>query len=298
MPITDHQREARKKYIGSSDSAAICGVSPFSNPGRVYLEKTADLEEADETEAMERGNYVEPSILTWFADKFGKRILRNQYRVGDNGIQCANLDALVLEDELMAMGGKHATVKESPVAVVEAKSGSDKDGWWGAVPDGIPDHVRVQAQHQLIVTDLQLAYIPALIVEFGRPVFRLYEHPWDKDLADAIMSAEFNFWKNHVKAGVPPPDAPPLDVLKRIKRIPNKSVLVADELVVEWRLRETELSTAKKIAEDAKAAVIAALGDAEEGRSNKGTLTFMEQNRKGYEVKPSTFRVLKFKEKA
>lgn len=276
MPLSDHKLAARKKYIGSSDAPAICGVSPWSNPGQVYLEKTADMSEEDETPAMERGTYVERSILDWFADHTGKKIVRNQYRVADNGIQCANLDAIV-ENE----------------AIVEAKSGSDMDGWWGAVPSGLPDHVRVQAAHQMQVTGLKLVYVPALIVEFGRPVFRLYEQPWVADLDDAVLEAEFNFWKHHVKKGVPPPEIPPLDVLKRVKRLPNKSVVVADELVLQWQQRKDAEKNAKAAAKEAESALLAALGDADEGVSNLGRVTYFETQRAAYSVEATSFRTLK-----
>lgn len=279
MPITPHQLEQRRKYIGSSDAPAICGVSPWSNPGKVFLEKLGKVEDAEVTEAQERGNFVEDSILNWFAAKTQKRIVRNQYRVSESGYQCANLDALCSD------------------AIVEAKSGSDRDGWWGSIPDGIPEHVRIQCQHQMIVTDIKLAFIPALIVEFGRPVFRLYQQEWSNDLAEVVQELEYDFWHKHVLKEAPPPEVPPLEVLKRIRRMPNKSVLVADELVERWQASKAALSEMKKQAEADEAAVLAALGDAEEGRTNLGTLTYFETQRKGYTVEASTYRSLKLKTK-
>ena len=55
-------------------------------------------------------------------------------------------------------------------------------------------------------------------------------------------------------------------------------------------VQEAPLATTPKVA------LIASLGDAEGGICPLGQLTYLEQKRKGYEVKETTFRQLKFKE--
>ncbi|HRR40229.1 MAG TPA: YqaJ viral recombinase family protein [Syntrophales bacterium] len=80
MPITETQREARRKHLGSSDVAAILGVDPFKNAYDVWLEKTGKVDSSDiSSEAAEIGNALETGILNLAERRLGK-ILRNQYR--------------------------------------------------------------------------------------------------------------------------------------------------------------------------------------------------------------------------
>ena len=52
----------RTQYIGGSDIAAICGVSPWGNPTTVWLEKTGQSIRKKESEAMFWGRALEDII--------------------------------------------------------------------------------------------------------------------------------------------------------------------------------------------------------------------------------------------
>ena len=67
MPITTGQREQRKLYLGSSDSAAIVGLNKWKSAGDVFIEKTQDLPERDMGEAALIGTLCEDACLQWFA---------------------------------------------------------------------------------------------------------------------------------------------------------------------------------------------------------------------------------------
>ena len=62
--------EVRRSGIGGSDSAAICGESPWATPLDVYLSKRG-LVEKEQAEAAEWGQILEPTVLRQYALRQG-----------------------------------------------------------------------------------------------------------------------------------------------------------------------------------------------------------------------------------
>ena len=65
MPITEAQRERRKKHLGSTDLPAILGVDPWRNAYDVWLEKTDKLEKGKEKNYQGAGHLFEEGVLRW-----------------------------------------------------------------------------------------------------------------------------------------------------------------------------------------------------------------------------------------
>ena len=59
MSITPEQREARRKYIGSSDSASIMGACPWSDAYDVYVSKVLG-EGKKQTDSMREATFSNP----------------------------------------------------------------------------------------------------------------------------------------------------------------------------------------------------------------------------------------------
>ena len=284
MGITPGQRERRKSHLGSSDAAAIAGLDPWRNSGDVFLEKTQDLPEVESSDAMEVGTLCEEAVLKFFCKETGKKLRRNQNRVHANGILAANLDAIV----------------EGLPEICEAKTAGiitpfDRDQWGEPMSDQVPERVILQTQHQLAVMgeDFRVAWVPVLLGGIG---FRLYRIDRNDQLIDQLVGMEVNFWREYVLKRTPPPDSiPSFEILKRIRRQPSKVVPVADEIVQEWQAAKNLEKVAREGKEEAERALLAALGDAEGGSSSLGDITYLEQARKEFVMKASTFRVLRFR---
>lgn len=283
MPISDKRRELRRTKIGSSDTPAICGVSPFSSAYDVYASKIFHTTDAVVTPAMDMGNRMEPVLIAWCQEKLGKSLISNQYRISkQHGFVAANHDALV--------GMTNQTEG------VEAKVANFPDGWGEAGTDEVPPHVYVQCQHQMFVSGLEKVWVPALITDY-RPTLVMYEVPRDEEVIDKIMQRVVEFWKENVLAKSPPPtNAPGLDIMRRVIRVPNKVQDIPDDLRDQWeaiKKIKAEVSTKEKKVE---AEILQALGDAEASQEISGVrFEYFENHRKGYEVKPSTYRVLRLK---
>lgn len=261
--ISELQRETRKQYAGSSDAAAICGIDPYRSAGDVYLEKTGQAEGFAGNTNTERGNLLEPVLLTWAEQKLGSPLSRDQMCVDASGLLCTNFDALI--------GGD---------ASVEAKTATDAMEWGDEGTDQIPERHVVQAHHGFACRpSLRVCWVPVLLPGYRSLDFRMYRVDRNDELADAIAERCGHFMLHHVKLGIPPDDfKPSLEVLKRVRRKLNKVVPIADALVDRYIAAKAAAKQADDDAEEAQAAVIAALGDAEGGTFGDGrTLTYHSQ---------------------
>lgn len=290
--LTEAQRIERRRYIGSSDMAAILGLDPFKNAADVYYSKVHELEDRPSADAQ-AGRQLETAVLDWFANDTGFRLERDVFRVHKNGVLAANHDALVIPEEPVdavqgAEAKTHALLSNRP-----------SNEWGEAGTDEVPNHVLIQCQHQMVVSDLVEVFVPVLIAGRG---FLRFLVPRNADICGIIEDRGAMFHAKHIVEREPPEDvAPSLDVVKAIRRQPNKTISLPPQVLHMAEVFD-RASKARKDAEqyedDVKAEIIAALGDAEAGEfEDGGTLTFMEQTRKAHQVKESTYRVLRIKRK-
>jgi len=278
--LTPADLERRRKYLTATDLPAILGVSPFKNGADVYYEKISDgMQPIEANDAMEIGNYLEPSILAWADAELGG-VVPGGFEVHPGGILSCTTD------------GKRKSGGEP----VEAKShgirGIADYGQWGpAGTDEIPEHYLWQAHTQITVTGAPRCYFPALI---GGRGFAMFIVERSERCCSGILRVAEEFWNNHVVKRIPPENQlPSLETLKRMRREPGKVVEVADEIVVDWLLARRDRLAAEKHEEDCKAALIRALEDGDAGECSHGIIQYMQQTKRECVVKESTFRVLR-----
>src|SRR4051812_4359424 len=151
--ITAEQRAARRHRIGSSDSAAICGIDPYKSPADVWIEKTSDTADLPNKAAIRIGNLIEPALVLWAQEELGIELTANLSLDGHpSGILSANLDAANLTKRIG----------------VEAKTTSNPAEYGEPGTDQVPDRVIVQALHQCEVAELDVVYVPVLLARFDR----------------------------------------------------------------------------------------------------------------------------------
>lgn len=76
MALTEKQLEFRRNGIGSSDIAAIVGLSRYRKPIDVYADKRGLTEPQPETPAMKAGSRMEPVTAQYFQDATGANLIR------------------------------------------------------------------------------------------------------------------------------------------------------------------------------------------------------------------------------
>ena len=179
----------RKSGIGGSDAGAICGVNPYSSAMKVFRDKTSDVVEELDNEAVRIGHDLEDYVAQRFMEATGMKVRKSNfmYRSKGHPFMIADVDRLVV--------GEDAGLECKTASVYSA------DKW----EDGnIPLHYVMQCYHYMAVTGKRTWYIAAVILgkEF---IYRKLE--WDGGLIGKLTQMEEDFWVNHVmKGAIPPPD--------------------------------------------------------------------------------------------
>lgn len=180
----------RRKGIGSSDVAAVLGMSPWASPYLLWVEKVEDdLPEQEDTDALRWGRRLEAVIADEFAERHPDLAVVKpdvMYAHAAYPHMQANPDRLLFA----------AVPDPGPVALLEIKSSNYADDW----QEDPPDHVLLQVQHQLAVMDLPKAWIALLM--FGRE-YREWEIERDEATIALLIEHEREFWRRVLEQDPP-----------------------------------------------------------------------------------------------
>jgi putative phage-type endonuclease len=281
--------ESRRKGIGGSDCAAILGINQYKGALGVFIDKTegSTFEGNFHTEF---GNWMEPHIREEFPKRFKKfeGIDINVYEYPfvlqhpDKDHYIANIDGII----------EHP---EHGVGIIEIKTASEMQ-WKKWIDDEVPDEYYCQVQHYLNVTGLEYAYIVALV---GKRL--LWKHIPRSDAFLAVMEAKLDeFWFSYIIPKIAP--APQgvegdTDMLKAMYSAESGGTLVElPELVdayQEYKEVDTQIKQLEMQKEAFKQQVMQNMGTAEVAYIGDKKVTWKTVNRKGYEVKPTSYRSLR-----
>lgn len=134
--------EYRRSRRNASETAAVMGLSPWGTPYQLWLEKTSRAN-AKVTQAMQRETELEPSARSAYEEQTG---LVMQPLVIEDGTYSASLDDMALAGDL----------------VLEIKCpmrGTRSDLWQDVSQGQVPEHYRLQVQHQLMVSGAEKAHL-------------------------------------------------------------------------------------------------------------------------------------------
>jgi putative phage-type endonuclease len=296
----DEWLAARRLGIGGSDAAAIIGVSRWSSPYSLWLNKTAmEPIVQKENEAMRFGTMMEPVIRDTFADSTQMQVVddTNLYSHPEHEWMLANLDGVISTKS----NGEFD-------AVLEVKTA--RTAW----DNGVPAYYVSQVQHYMAVTNLQMTYVAAL---FGGEEFAWFEVPRDDRYIDDLINAEAEFWES-VKKAIQPDidgsDATYKAIRSKYESERGKTVELGKDIsdLIVWRKNAKELVDQYEAeVREAESKIMEALQDAEVGTiDGKSVVTWKSQSRTSVDnkalkdaypdlaeqfTKSSSFRVLRIK---
>lgn len=186
--LTPEQIAERRNYIGSTDSAAILGLSRYGTPLSVWAEKTGAIvpEDISGKLPVRLGHKLEQAVAELFMEETGKKL----HRVNETVYHpqylflAANLDRRVVGEK----------------AVVEIKNvGAFRRDEWR---DGqSPAEYICQVMHQLAITGWDRGYLVALI---GNTDFEIRTIERDEQALKDLVKREVSFWNEFVVPKIMP----------------------------------------------------------------------------------------------
>lgn len=253
--------EARRRGIGSSDLAAILGLSKYGNELTVYHDKRGTLPlETDDSEPAYWGRANEGNV----ADRWTMANRTVTRRVGlianvDRPWQMCTLDRRVLQCPLPAHEAEKCALE------IKCRSAFKAPMW----RKGVPDDVLAQVLWQMDCCGFDHLHVGLLIGGNDYRQFVVYRSEHEQLVLDLRAAAE-DLW-NGIVAGRPPvltgdeEPGPLLDLYRRLH--PDREGLIhldrdgdALDAMYDYIAAATAEGASKKAKEKAKAALIGALG--------------------------------------
>lgn len=167
-------KQFRKGTVGSSDAPAIMGVSPWSNPVKLWEEKIGIRDEPHMTERMLRGHDLEEEARYHFEKEMGITVMPATYLHEKHDWMSASLDGISFDEKI----------------AVEIKCPGMADHN-AALQGKIPEKYYPQLQHQMAVAGV------------GNMFYMSYEDPTshsilkverDDAYVNRMMALEKTFW--------------------------------------------------------------------------------------------------------
>ena len=185
----DEWLEARKLGITGTDLGGLTGISKYSTPIKVYLDKTGELEPIDDNEAMYWGRVMEDVIAKEFQSR--------------NKVKVNKVNAILKHPEYeWALGNidRLITNEAGEKGILEIKTVSEyiKISWDG---EEVPPQYMVQLQWYMFVTGTTFGYFAALIG--GNKYVQKYVER-DDELINMLLDIAKDFWENNLIKKVPP----------------------------------------------------------------------------------------------
>ena len=292
--ITDRSEwlQRRKPNVNGSEIGALFGVNPFMTNVALYTQKAglADLSPPD-SDVLRRGRIMEPAVAAavteekpeWAITKAKEYIWSPEWRLGctpDFYIHCAEHGVGVLQAKTVA----------KPIF---------EEDW----QDGPPQWIVLQTLQEMMLEDVAWGVIAALVMSSYSIELRLF--PFERHAAAERRMVEkaAMFWDDVASRTQPKynfdQDA---DVIKALfPRANGKTIDLSLDNRMATLLDEHEYLSAvgrraEKRLKATKAEIAAKMGDASAAIvPGWESVTFKNQERAGFTVAPTSFRVLRTK---
>lgn len=295
--------EDRSAWIGGSDIAALCGISPFRSALDVWLEKTGKPQDRERTAAEEErlyfGKIIEPVILQALEERYGYSILRRNFRYVSSRFDWARA-------EIDAEGSETYGHMEDEVNI-ECKNVNAfaRKGWGEEGTDQAPDYYVAQAMWGQWITERDYTIAAAF---FGGSSLKLFPINRDSDVIDWLVTEGERFWTRNVLADIPPAPRTKEDAARMLAKMPGFRWTPNEKVMGDLGLLrqvKKEIAERKKQADEIESRIVCSFTAAsivhpdEEGRyimtdeAGNKLASWNRQVRKSYTVAESSSHVLR-----
>jgi predicted phage-related endonuclease len=275
MALSAHDLAIRKDAIFSTEAAACLGLSKYSSPVQVWMEKvgqqqtaTDDGDDQDDdgddqetqTEAQAMGLLLQPVIGRLWEVRTGKALV--------------NLDGVTMLSDKFPWIGSHFDFQvRGEKRLVEAKNfhhmRRKEFGEEGS--EDVPMDCLVQCLHEGFVYGADIVYLAVL---FGGQKFEVFQVPIRQDAVDMLIEKLAGFWK-YVEERTPPPPQTSEEVKAMWKRDNGKEVIATSEIEQACRYLEQvkdNLKAAKTDKDRLEVMIKSQIADGSTLRARDGTI--------------------------
>lgn len=301
IPIVSRKQwlTLRKQDITASAAAALLGIHPFATAYAVWAEKTDAIAEPDEmTAAMERGLELEPIAIrrleklhpSWSVEQPRAYYRDPRARLG------ATPDCFATDPTRKGFG---------VVQVKSVEPGKFRKDWRDEEGEVTPPlWIVCQAIIEAHLTGASWAAVAALVISYGIEL-HFVEVPLHAGIIERIKSETAAFWQMIAEGRRPDPDyGRDADLIAKLFDDPAdiEVDLTSDnelpETVAEYTELGSSISELNERRKVARAEILHKLGNAAAARIATGRITAKTVKRKAYTVAATTYRSIRFKEKA
>lgn len=267
--------ELRRSGIGGSDASAIAGLSKWSTPYTVWLDKTHRAMDKDDTEPMRQGRDLEAYVADRFAEATGKKVKRKNalLRSTTYPFAIANVDRLIV--------GENAGLECKTSSTLDLRKFQDVE---------FPEQYYAQCLHYLAVTGADRWYLAVLVL--GRE-FHVYTLERDEEEIAALMRIEEKFWELVTEDSAPAPngsdaDTEAITAIYRESREGTVELYGREDILAERSdLIRQQKEIDKRIAE-IENTIKLDMEEAERGEIGRFRVSWKTQTRKTFQTKEFT----------
>ena len=229
-PIADKDYD-RARWIGSSNAAAMMGVSPEfdgerETPYTVWRRKCgfeSDELSGDKLLFLQRRKRWEPVVVEMLREEFDAEITAVNLRYQD-----PHLPFLAAELDFEWRDPETGLIESGEIKTVSPFAFKQKFGWGEPGTEDVPIHYYFQVQHGMMVRGTRKAVLAAMVGIDSMVFYPIARN--DATIAD-MRRAYLRFWNGNVCAGVAP-DAMSMGDLKAMFKSSAPGLAVAADSIV------------------------------------------------------------------
>lgn len=236
--------DERRKSIGGTDVAAICGINPYKTPFNVFQEKMNNIV-TEENVAMRLGRAFESGIAKLFSEEIKLPVFSPeehkedlQKLINDEDVIFVDVDYHGSKITMIKRGIAHGSLDyftiddDGTPAVVECKLVTNnffksKEEFIVTNP-----HYYMQIQWYMYVTGFRRAYFATVQFKFGGNI-EWYQLEYNEKVIEKALAKAEDFWNNHILTGKSPEPTNPDELNQFIDFKTSDDFVIANEDIIE-----------------------------------------------------------------
>ena len=161
-PDRESWLEGRKKGVGASEAAAMCGASKYETQNDLYMLKAGLVPPKADNEAMARGRELEGPVRERFMELWGDIFTLDYHPYGmysrqDFPMLYATLDGVLvaIKRTVLNIGGERLVVEEGDKVILEIKNPQPRSQQAFNAWAEMPTEYRYQAAQQMLCSGIE-----------------------------------------------------------------------------------------------------------------------------------------------